>query len=457
MTHIPRRTLLSAKIRKQTIRLQAAGLIVILIAQGISSVSLGDGNPSSENAAISIVINKDIQLQDSKNPRHSLGSLTPGSRVTLSIPASVASTLNGKTAISNEELSTLLSKIGGSSSAPSGGRRAPILQNIAINRAEQNSTVDMAVSAGSINLRDLLKSNAVSLQPVQYNVASIETGPGIPVIRDSTTHYVPPTPAMPPAALTPTAGVPAETSPGTPIAQPSTQPSTRPTARRADTIPAVRVAPALDAPAPRAQAESRPPALLTPTQANAPCVNCQIARAARLNQAQRTNVDQLRVVGQTARTQAARRAAIAESAEPVAAAPTGRGYSSSEAVRKMIASAMANRFSHSHQRCWHFVKAALYASGLVRRGSLNTEPARDAVGDLKRQGWKNLLATNPRLANSPGSVPVGAVIVYSCDFGKRLGHTEIRTANGYVSDYYRPTPAYGQHFHIIGVMVPGSY
>ena len=116
--------------------------------------------------------------------------------------------------------------------------------------------------------------------------------------------------------------------------------------------------------------------------------------------------------------------------------------------------AMANRYARSQFHCWHAVKAALYAGGLVPRGSLTTGAASSAISDLRRQGWTNLVTHGQSdLRSRPDLAPVGSVIVYSDSQGG-YGHTEIRTSKGFVSDYFSPVPAMGRRFHIIGVMSP---
>ena len=49
----------------------------------------------------------------------------------------------------------------------------------------------------------------------------------------------------------------------------------------------------------------------------------------------------------------------------------------------------------------------------------------------------NLALAEAEEAARMGEVPVGAVLVYG---GADAGHVEIRTANGFVSDFVSPTP-----------------
>lgn len=88
-----------------------------------------------------------------------------------------------------------------------------------------------------------------------------------------------------------------------------------------------------------------------------------------------------------------------------------------------IAQERAN--AHSRAQCWHYVKEALIAAGVV-----NSYPqsayAYQAGEELTRVfGFKKLSVRDPYAA------PLGAVLVY----GGR-GHVEIRTKDGFASDYY---------------------
>lgn len=88
-----------------------------------------------------------------------------------------------------------------------------------------------------------------------------------------------------------------------------------------------------------------------------------------------------------------------------------------------IAQERAN--AHSRAQCWHYVKEALVAAGAV-----NSYPqsayAYEAGEELSRvYGFKKLPMRDPYAA------PLGAVLVY----GGR-GHVEIRTKDGFASDYY---------------------
>jgi hypothetical protein len=92
-----------------------------------------------------------------------------------------------------------------------------------------------------------------------------------------------------------------------------------------------------------------------------------------------------------------------------------------------IADERAN--ARSNARCWHYVKEALVAAGAISSYP-KTEYACQAGEELVRNyGFKRLGLRDPYAA------PVGAVLVYAHG-SSGAGHVEIRTKNGFVSDYY---------------------
>ena len=89
--------------------------------------------------------------------------------------------------------------------------------------------------------------------------------------------------------------------------------------------------------------------------------------------------------------------------------------------------------AHSKSRCWRYVKEALLASGAV-----NSRPktiyAKQAGEELVRfYGFKRLPVRDPYQA------PVGAVLVYGAR--RAAGHVEIRTKDGFVSDFRSRIPS----------------
>ena len=89
--------------------------------------------------------------------------------------------------------------------------------------------------------------------------------------------------------------------------------------------------------------------------------------------------------------------------------------------------------AHSRSRCWHYVKDALLASGVIDSRP-KTDLARDAASELvNNYGFKRLSITDPF------SAPVGSVLVYGT--ARSVGHVEIRTKDGFVSDFRSQTPS----------------
>jgi hypothetical protein len=95
-----------------------------------------------------------------------------------------------------------------------------------------------------------------------------------------------------------------------------------------------------------------------------------------------------------------------------------------------IAAARAKK--HSTSRCWHFVKDALVAAHIISSRPV-TEYAKQAGGELTQSfGFQRLGETDPWKA------PLGSVIVYG---GNGAGHVELRTENGFVSDFVSVHPS----------------
>jgi hypothetical protein len=103
--------------------------------------------------------------------------------------------------------------------------------------------------------------------------------------------------------------------------------------------------------------------------------------------------------------------------------------------RLLQAATLAQERAHAHSRsrCWHYVKDALLASGVIDSRP-KTDLARDAASELvNNYGFKRLSVTDPFAA------PVGSVLVYGT--ARSVGHVEIRTKDGFVSDFRSPTPS----------------
>ena len=103
--------------------------------------------------------------------------------------------------------------------------------------------------------------------------------------------------------------------------------------------------------------------------------------------------------------------------------------------RLMQAASIAQERAHAHSRsrCWHYVKDALLASGVIDSRP-KSELARDAAQELvSNYGFKRLSVTDPF------SAPVGSVLVYGT--ARSVGHVELRTRDGFVSDFRSKIPS----------------
>lgn len=101
----------------------------------------------------------------------------------------------------------------------------------------------------------------------------------------------------------------------------------------------------------------------------------------------------------------------------------------------MRAATIAQERAHAHSksRCWHYVKEALMASGAIDARP-KTALAKQAGDELVRDyGFKKLPIRDPFAA------PIGSVLVYTARGA--AGHVEIRTKNGFVSDFTSKTPS----------------
>jgi hypothetical protein len=89
--------------------------------------------------------------------------------------------------------------------------------------------------------------------------------------------------------------------------------------------------------------------------------------------------------------------------------------------------------ARSKGRCWHYVKEALLASGAVSSYP-KTAFAAEAGNELVHSYGFTRLAVR-----DPYSAPVGSVLVYG---NVPHGHVEIRTKDGFVSDYRSKNACY---------------
>ena len=99
------------------------------------------------------------------------------------------------------------------------------------------------------------------------------------------------------------------------------------------------------------------------------------------------------------------------------------------------AATIAQERAHAHSRsqCWRYVKEALLAAGVVSSYP-KTPYAKQAAQELVHSyGFKKLPVRDPYKA------PVGAVLVYGAT--RAAGHVEIRTRDGFVSDFKSRIPS----------------
>ena len=101
----------------------------------------------------------------------------------------------------------------------------------------------------------------------------------------------------------------------------------------------------------------------------------------------------------------------------------------------MRAATIAEERAHAHSRrqCWHYVKEALLAAGVIKSRP-TTAYAKQAGQELVNNfGFKQLPV------NDPYQAPIGSVLVYNAN--RAAGHVEIRTKDGFVSDFRSKTPS----------------
>src|SRR5256885_11091476 len=101
----------------------------------------------------------------------------------------------------------------------------------------------------------------------------------------------------------------------------------------------------------------------------------------------------------------------------------------------MRAASIADERAHAHSRrqCWHAVKEALLASGIITSRP-TTVYAKDAGQELvNNYGFRKLAL------NDPYQAPIGSVLVYNASLA--AGHVELRTKDGFVSDFRSKTPS----------------
>ncbi len=104
-------------------------------------------------------------------------------------------------------------------------------------------------------------------------------------------------------------------------------------------------------------------------------------------------------------------------------------------LRRAATIAQERANAHTKARCWRYVKEALLEAGAVSSYP-KTNYACEAGEELVRSyGFKRLSIRDPYAA------PLGAVIVYGRGSGG-AGHVELRTKDGFVSDYHSKNKCY---------------
>ncbi|HSA60442.1 MAG TPA: hypothetical protein VLJ37_12250 [bacterium] len=100
-----------------------------------------------------------------------------------------------------------------------------------------------------------------------------------------------------------------------------------------------------------------------------------------------------------------------------------------------------NARKHSHRRCWRAVKNAMLEAAVLDERP-TTRYAKQAGEELEKKfGFKRIDVSDPFAA------PIGSVLVYG---GRGAGHIEIRTEDGFVSDFISEHPS---NRPLIGVYV----
>jgi len=113
--------------------------------------------------------------------------------------------------------------------------------------------------------------------------------------------------------------------------------------------------------------------------------------------------------------------------------PFGNDSKIDPKLRRAATIAEERARAHSLSKCWRYVKEALVSAGVVRSRP-QTLLAKQAGQELvQNYGFKKLPVTDPYQA------PVGAVLVYGAK--RAAGHVEIRTEDGFVSDFRSKTPS----------------
>ena len=101
----------------------------------------------------------------------------------------------------------------------------------------------------------------------------------------------------------------------------------------------------------------------------------------------------------------------------------------------MRAASMAEERANAHSKglCWRYVKLALVDAGAVNSYPKTTYAAEAGAELMQSYGFTRLSIRDPYQA------PVGSVLVYG---NRGRGHVEIRTRDGFASDYHSRNACY---------------
>lgn len=104
-------------------------------------------------------------------------------------------------------------------------------------------------------------------------------------------------------------------------------------------------------------------------------------------------------------------------------------------LRRAATIAQERSHARTKARCWRYVKEALLAAGAVSSYPKSTYACQAGDELVRAYGFKKLPIRDPYAA------PLGAVIVYGKG-ARGAGHVELRTKNGFASDYHSKNRCY---------------
>ncbi len=149
-------------------------------------------------------------------------------------------------------------------------------------------------------------------------------------------------------------------------------------------------------------------------------------------------------IGQTLTIPGAEEARASAPVAPRPAAAAAGGDAPKPGAANVKAAEIARRsvLPRSTGKCYRYVKRALLTSGAVDH-YLGGVSAIEAGPLLTQQGFVDLLGNTAAGIRSPYDAPIGAVLVYKAtafatDKNRIHGHIEIRTDDGFASDYFSP-------------------